>query len=283
MKTPTSKQVSAILSVADECIRFGLVEEFIRSRYDFYVRVAHSLLPDAERRRELGDIVQFIAIEEYTLLTQDVAESEALQEVKKWDNFIRVRARMHIARHFNSSEYHGIAGATGRTRRHVEVSRVAAEMPEAKPEEIIAETNRRLEDRLADIDHQGMRCSLDDLRDISHLYVDERESPGMFDSRRQSSENPLLSALDAQRLAADIVARAQTISDDHGAVAQAWIGDDYSDISTVGEIADQTGLDASRVRRLLADVRSEAIISASMVAGISVYQALGIQKSKITA
>ena len=66
-------------------------------------------------------------------------------------------------------------------------------------------------------------------------------------------------------------------------MAQAWIGDDYSDISTVGEIADQTGLDASRVRRMLVDVRSEAIISASMVAGISVYQALGIQKSKITA
>jgi len=281
VKTSTSKQVSAILAVADERIRFGLVEEFIRSRYDFYVRVAHSLLPDTERKREVGDIVQFIAIEEYTLLTQDVAESEALQEVQKWDNFIRIRARMHIAKHFSSSEYHGIAGATGRTRRHIEVSRVAAEMPTARPEDIVAETNARLEARLADIDRQGMRCTLDDLRDISHLYVDERESPGAFESRNHEAENPLLSTLDAEQLTADILSRAQSISDDHGAVAASWIGHGVGDVSTVGEIVSETGLEAPRVRSLLADVRSEAIIAASMIAGISVYQALGIQQAKI--
>lgn len=283
MKTSTSKQVSAILSVADERIRFGLVEEFIRSRYSFYVRVAHSLLPDAEMKRELGDIVQFIAIEEYTLLTQDVSESEALHEIQKWDNFIRVRARRYISRHFNSSEYHGIAGASGRTRRHVEISRVAAEMPEATGEEIVAETNARLSERLSDIDRQGMRCTLDDLRDIGHLYVDERQSPGAFESHSHKSDNPLLDSLDAERLTADILARARDISADHGVVAASWIGHGIGDVSTLTEIVDETGLDAYRVRSLLAEVRSEAIISASMVAGISVYQALGIQHSKILA
>lgn len=275
----TQKTVSAILAVSDERIRYTMAESFVRSRYPFYRRAASDVIYTAHRRRDVGDIVQLIALEEFSLLTADVSEGDALEVLGNWDAIIRSRARKKVSKYFASSEYHGFAEITGRTRRHIEVSRVAAEKEGSgmSPEEIVAETNRRLEDRLADVDRQGMRCTLSDFYEVGQVYIDEREHSQVYESGQ--AEEPLLDAVDAPRLIADIISRAHGISPDHGAVAEEWIGRSHpeGDISSPREISHSTGLDAYTVEKILAEVRQEAIISASMVAGISVYQALGMK------
>lgn len=300
-----TKRVRAILSISSRSRRSQVAETFISTRYPLYSRIAVKAIRSSKSTYgfssshfESEDISQLIALDEYHLLSEGMSSSApVLDWVDKWQRVIVVRGSRIARQHLRSSGHTGLADSESAMRRLQELQKTRAilarqgvNVDDLRDSDVVEETNRRLGDANPNYREQGMHCVLEDtyLSSISvyspstgtdeTVEISESASPA-FSAPAPAPDDSLLGVTGAGRLVADILARAKSLSTLHGKVAAEWIGEALPDglIRSPKEIADRIDLDLYLVEKMLSDVRGEAVISASLTAGISAYEFLGLK------
>lgn len=302
----TSKRVRAILSISMRSRRAQVAETFVSTRYGLYKRIATRVIRGSKStygflasQSEAEDIAQEIAFDEYQLLADGTSgPAPVLDWVDKWQAVIVKRGSRISAQHLRASEHTGIAESETAMRRLREIQKTRSilyrsgeDAERLSEEEIVAATNKRLAEASPNYRRQGMECSIEDIyltsistqrpwaRDGDCASEFAETAAPAFSTPETNPDDSLLGVTGAERLIADIIARCHSISTLHGKVAQAWIGAalPYGDIQGVKEISDGLRLETYLVEKMMIDVRGEAVISASLTAGISSYEFLGLK------
>lgn len=302
----TAKRVKAILSISMRSRRAQVAETFVSTRYDFYKRIAARSIRGSKSsygflssQSEVEDIAQEIAWDEYCLLAEGTSgPAPVLDWVDKWQAVIVKRGSRIADRHLRSSEYTGIAESETAMRRLREIQKTRSilyrsgeDVGSLSEDQIVEETNKRLELSSPNYRRQGMHCTVEDI----YLTAISTQSPWAaggeessefsdhaspaFSTPETNPDDSLLGVTGAESLISDIIARCAAISTMHGKVAQSWIGNalPHGDIRGVKEVADGLNLEIYLVEKMMIDVRGEAVISASLTAGISSYEFLGLR------
>lgn len=279
LESPTLLRTGAVMSenthdairlIADATgrARENLIHEFMRTRMGLFKQVAWGLCrrfghaPD----QHVEDFASIVSETAYTMLTEELADDEKLEQIDNWEGMLRVRARSAV-RNFIDKEGAPMAEMTSALRRKRLLDATRDEIRrelgrEPSDQEIIDTHNSRMWENRANPVKQGVIASVEDLR-VSRAQddIDDHDFTEPIDT------DFVLHPVEGPRFIQLIVERTSAYNERLGKAAQMWLSGLYSDdhpprIATVDEIAEALDVSRSTARAYVRKIKEYAVLVA---------------------
>lgn len=221
--------LSALGDIAGDEERNWAISDFITENRSYFRRISTMIRVQYRHPQSVDDDVHQIVLGSFTRLVVDVATGKCdPSTIGKFDAYFMTRAKRAVtaAEAELDAEGPGFGGAAGVYRRRAETSKTRGLLTsvlqrEPTADEVVAETNRKLESRRGNVVKQGMRVTLRDVQGNQVVSIDPS------DDRREYVVTPddttPLHSVEAAMLMMLIVAECTTRDPLLGKVARLWV------------------------------------------------------------
>jgi hypothetical protein len=272
MSENTRDAVRAI-AAADGRARENLIHEFMRSRMGLFNRIGWSLCRNfgVNPAQHGEDFASMVSQEAYVMLTEQIADDEALEQVQVWEAMLKLRSKQ-LVRNFLDKEMAPATEMSSTFRRVRMLNQTRDEMRlalsrEPTDNEVVTEHNTRMYANRSNPVKQGVLATVDDLsvyRATADVDNHDYEQPIDTEFVLHPVEGPKFIKL--------LVEKTSEYNERLGEAAELWLSGLYSgsgEIGTPEKIAEAMGVSQSTARSYIRKIKEHAVIVASEAFGIT--------------
>ncbi|MFC8797300.1 hypothetical protein ACFT2C_06180 [Promicromonospora sp. NPDC057138] len=212
----------------------------------------------------VDDVIGIVAAECAEWLAEMVADPTKIDGIRRsFDGVLYLRCRPKVKSYADGAASGRPSGTVALARRLREAERTrdglrASLNREPTTPEVVEATNARMAATRKNPQRQGMLVRVEDLQtDVVTFELDDLDTPA-----GATIDDDLIATHEALATIRSVVEAADSIDEEHGKIARAWIAGiydpNYQDVRTSAEIAALVGLPTARVRRVISRLRSVA-------------------------
>jgi hypothetical protein len=272
MSENTRDAVRAI-AAAQGRARDNLIHEFMRSRMGLFNRIGWSLCRNfgVNPAQHGEDFASMVSQEAYVMLTEQIADDEALEQVHVWEAMLKLRSKQ-LVRNFLDKDMAPATEMSSTFRRVRMLNQTRDEMRlalsrEPTDDEVVKEHNTRMYANRSNPVKQGVLATVDDLsvyRATADVDNHDYEQPIDTEFVLHPVEGPKFIKL--------LVEKTSEYNERLGEAADLWLSGLYSgsgEIGTPEKIAEALGVSQSTARSYIRKIKEHAVIVASEAFGIT--------------